>query len=180
MNRQSPRTLAPPVAIMLAFSVIVMARGDCSRAQDRQLSTQTQSDARRLEIGMPLDRALAMCRADRIECHEYVMAVVPTDGTVDPHFYVFESKRSRYALMIDATRKSLKSPLIIRHLTWYYDWTTLKGHSGSDLMRARDRLVKTAVKTVDLATLARFQLGAGATQRSEPPPQQQNRAGDTK
>jgi hypothetical protein len=129
---------------------------------------------------MPLDQALAMCRAGRIENREYFISAVPTDGTVDLRFYVIESKRSRDALMIEATRNSGKSPLIVRHLTLYDNWTSLRGLSGAELMSARDRLATTKVKTADLAALARFQLYGGAGQRSDPSTPHRGTAADTK
>lgn len=127
--------------------------GDCCRAQERP----PKPDAHRLEVGMPLDQAFAMFRADRIECHEYPIAAVPGDGGYAVWFYVIESKKSRDAMMIEAYQKSKQSSWIIRNFTWHNDWTTLRGKRGSDLMRARDRLVKRPVKTVDLAALVRFQ-----------------------
>jgi len=137
--------------------MLLVMPGDCCLAQQPRQWVPTKPDARRLEAGMPLDWALAMLRTDRIECHEYFIAAVPGDGSFDVRFYVIESKKSQDALMITAYRKTKQSPRIIRHLTWYRDWSTLRRLGGLELLNARDRLVKEPVKTAALAALARFQ-----------------------
>jgi hypothetical protein len=128
------------------------------------IASPGKRDEPSLKVGTPWKDAIAILRANRVQCTPYYTNETVVGGG-DLQRYVVDSKRSPDALYILAMRTRNDAEMLIYELAWCKDWVTLlHARGGAERVNARESLLRIYPDKVLVSDLLRFQL------RGEGPP----------